>query len=514
MRRLTLVPQFGYDSLRHSMSVIEKTNLEVTVDKRHIISIGERLYAESVELLRELVNNAYDADATAVRVEISPDRISVSDNGAGMDAEGLRQYFCIGSDEKVLRSLSPRFGRERIGQFGIGKFASLAAAMRFEVITRRGSFAARVVFDKKNWESSKDIWQLPLEILSPDSVEAEGTTVVLSELTKPFDLEDSEATIKDGVPLRAPNFAVFLNGRHVPPRAFSGQHIPVLEGCRFGVVAGEIVIISKTAASPKDLGVDVKVKGVTVKKELFGMETWGPSVARVKGEINANFLPITSDRSNFVTDSEEYQEFLKAVQNVVAVIEKKLGKEADRGEDRHAGRAVKEALNRILRALALNPDFSPFGPIPYGGEPGIGGAAAEEGSARPDDATVGPEGEPGQPDKPKKPPKRRNPLVKKITPNAIVRRIKIGQNAVSVCLDFFGEAGPECFSEGNVIYINRDHPLFKRESQKRATQTMYVARLITQEIAIMTETKSPRLAFTRQSKLLKDAFADFIEKPQ
>ncbi len=188
------------------MEVIEKKNLEVTVDKRHIISIGERLYAESVELLRELVNNAYDADATEVRVDIASDRISVGDNGIGMDADGLRQYFCIGSDEKVIRSVSPRFGRERIGQFGIGKFASLSAAMRFEVITRRGPYAARVVFDKKNWESSKDIWQLPLEILSPDSVGGDGTTVILSELTKPFDLEESEATIKDGVPLRAAEF--------------------------------------------------------------------------------------------------------------------------------------------------------------------------------------------------------------------------------------------------------------------------------------------------------------------
>ena len=108
------------------MDVIGKAHLDVTVDKRHIISIGERLYAESVELLRELINNAYDADATEVRVDIAPDRISVADDGAGMDADGLRQYFCIGSDEKVIRSLSPRFGRDRIGQFGIGKFASLA----------------------------------------------------------------------------------------------------------------------------------------------------------------------------------------------------------------------------------------------------------------------------------------------------------------------------------------------------------------------------------------------------
>jgi len=82
------------------MEIKEKRELEVTVDKRHIVSIGERLYTESVELLRELVNNAYDADATEVHVEINPDRIVVRDNGTGMDLEGLKQYFIIGSDEK------------------------------------------------------------------------------------------------------------------------------------------------------------------------------------------------------------------------------------------------------------------------------------------------------------------------------------------------------------------------------------------------------------------------------
>ncbi len=71
-----------------------------------------------------------------------------------------------------------------------------------------------------------------------------------------------------------------------------------------------------------------------------------------------------------------------------------------------------------------------------------------------------------------------------------------------------GPSWPECFSEGNVVYVNRDHPLFQRESRKAATQTMHIARLVTQEISLMKETRSPRVAFSRQSQLLKDAFAE------
>jgi hypothetical protein len=496
------------------MEVKEKKKLEVTVDKRHIVSIGERLYAESVELLRELVNNAYDADATEVRVEVSPDRIEVRDNGAGMDFAGLKQYFIIGSDEKVIHSRSPRFGRVRIGQFGIGKFASLAAASRFELLTRQKDFAARVVFDKKAWEEAKDEWHLPCEILTSDPQSGDGTIVVLSELSKSFPIEDVERKLMESVPLKAPDFAVYVNGRRLYPRSLVGRRIPLLEGTKYGPVTGEIVITPKLAADFKDLGIEVKVKGATVRKDLFGMETWGKAVARVKGEINADFLPITSDRSSFIVDSDEYQEFLKIMEKVVGVIGKALGKEADRSEQRKVSRAVNEALQRIYKALARNPELSPFGPIDYGDpeEPGeVGGGAviggkskaSKESEVQPREAQAKKAAEASPKRK-----KRRHPLVKRVTPNAIVRRMRMGTESVSVCLDFFGPLGPECFSEGNVVYVNRDHPLFQRESRKAAAQTMYIARLITQEISLMKETRSPRLAFSRQSQLLKDAFSE------
>lgn len=81
--------------------------LPVTVDKSHLITIGERLYSESIELIRELVNNAYDADATEVDIKITKELIEVSDNGTGMDREGLKQYFNIGSPEKIMKAKSP-----------------------------------------------------------------------------------------------------------------------------------------------------------------------------------------------------------------------------------------------------------------------------------------------------------------------------------------------------------------------------------------------------------------------
>jgi hypothetical protein len=58
------------------------------------------------------------------------------------------------------------------------------------------------------------------------------------------------------------------------------------------------------------------------------------------------------------------------------------------------------------------------------------------------------------------------------------------------------------------VYINRDHPLYKREAKKGDAHTMHIARLLTQEIALMKDPRNPRQAFERQSKLLRDAFIE------
>ena len=67
--------------------------IPVTIDKSHIITIGERMNAESIKFIREIVNNAYDADATLVEILVAEDSIEIKDNGTGMDREGLKQWL-------------------------------------------------------------------------------------------------------------------------------------------------------------------------------------------------------------------------------------------------------------------------------------------------------------------------------------------------------------------------------------------------------------------------------------
>jgi hypothetical protein len=497
-------------------------SLPVTVDRSHLIVIGEKLYARSLELVRELVNNAYDADATEVSVQVTQDEIVVQDDGLGMDREGLLRYFQVGVPDKRENPISPRLERQRIGQFGIGKFATLAACRRFEVSTRRGDFSAKVVFDRDEWERDEGEWRLPMEIDPRPGRRREGTTVRLTALTRQLDPNAVREYLVESVPLKAPEFAVYVNGLKLVPRSLAGRRIPFLEPTPYGVVSGEAVILPASRAGTDPLGLEVKVRGVTVRRELFGMQTWGKLVTRVRGEVNADFLPLTADRSNFLVDSPEHAAFLEAMRSVTAEVETALRQIALSKENRVARKAVVEALGRIETALRRHPDLSPFGAIPTGEEIEAGGEAAlveppptrdVEAPSAPDleeDAAEG-SAEPEEPSPQEgavvEVAREARPRVRRLTPNAVIQKVRMGETGLACCIDQFGEDGPESFTEGTIIYINRDHPLYRHEAAKRDTFTRHLARLLTQELALMNERDDPRRAFQQQSLLLRESFS-------
>ena len=206
----------------------------------------------------------------------------------------------------------------------------------------------------------------------------------------------------------------------------------------------------------------------------------------------------------------------------MADVQKVYNQLASKRENQKVSRALKEALQRVHQALSLNPELSPFGVVPIAekGRPGVGEAAVETDKRQKEPAaeTIADEEAEevpgsGQEDSPteaddEKPPKERKPSIRIATPNAVVKKLKFGDTGVTCCLDHLGEDGPECLTEGTIIYINRDHPLYKRESKKKEAHILNIARLLTQEISLMKDSTNPRDAFNRQSKLLRDAFAE------
>jgi len=97
------------------------------VDSRLATLLGET-YRSSEQALKELIDNAWDADATIVRIKLpapmTSNPILIEDNGTGMTEKELRnEYLFVANDRTSRRGAeTPGLRRKVKGRKGIGKF--------------------------------------------------------------------------------------------------------------------------------------------------------------------------------------------------------------------------------------------------------------------------------------------------------------------------------------------------------------------------------------------------------
>lgn len=478
--------------------------IPVVIDKSHLVTIGEKLYTEKTSFIRELVNNGYDADATEVYVDILPSKIIIKDNGSGMDEEGLRQYFTIGSSFKKVKPISPKFGRKRIGEFGIGKFAALSACKRFEISTQRNDFRAKLVFDKDIWSRHED-WHIDIDVLPCDKNCGNGATITLYEPSVIFMPGKVRRYLMERVPITAPNFAVFLNGERVTDEIATGRKISFEKESAYGAVKGAIIIVSPEKKI-NNLGIAVTVKGVLVKYELFGLDAGRKlGSTRIAGKVNADFLPITSSRDDFLRDSEEFLCFCEIMKKELKSVLNLLKEEGDRKANLQASRVLKDALFKIGKAVKKHKNLFSETQIPVGEE-------AENFSGQDKGFKIS-EAEflPSQSNLPENLEERlenKNKTTRAkigiLGNKSVIRKLRIANMDIAVRMEHLGN-DEESLISGGVIYVNVDHPLYKTYQNNDELLTLHIARVITKELALQTGITDASHAFSIQSELLTDA---------
>ena len=91
------------------------------VEPRLLDHFGIAMYNTVEKAIGELVANAYDADATRVRITYEDDLIAVKDNGTGMTRKEVDEsYLRLGRNRRAEGETTSR-GRPVIGNKGIGK---------------------------------------------------------------------------------------------------------------------------------------------------------------------------------------------------------------------------------------------------------------------------------------------------------------------------------------------------------------------------------------------------------
>ena len=110
--------------------------LPFTIDAELLRELGERLVGKPHIVLAELVKNSYDADATEVTINFSPnkDLIEVRDNGHGMTYEDFKNFWMrIGTTHK--KEKQSKKGRLMTGSKGVGRLSVQFLANNLEIKT-------------------------------------------------------------------------------------------------------------------------------------------------------------------------------------------------------------------------------------------------------------------------------------------------------------------------------------------------------------------------------------------
>jgi hypothetical protein len=190
-------------------------NGKLETDELVLARITEGIYRQPASALRELVSNAYDADATEVVILTDAPRfgqITVRDNGRGLSPDVVTQLVKhIGGSAKrsekgkELGVTSPtnvnrsEGGRQLIGKLGIGLFSVAQFTRHFLIITKTAGDGFRTVADITLGKGDEAQAVMPLEGNSERKFET-GHYRIWRERTTDKNAQGTEIKLLDLLP--------------------------------------------------------------------------------------------------------------------------------------------------------------------------------------------------------------------------------------------------------------------------------------------------------------------------
>jgi Histidine kinase-, DNA gyrase B-, and HSP90-like ATPase len=196
------------DQLRQVTRQADSIESVLTTNDRVIARVTDGIYRQPGSAIRELIANAYDADATWVSVKTDApkfSRITIEDNGTGMSPDAVVHLLHnIGGSAKRTEqgqelgiasaddpTTSPK-GRRLIGKLGIGIFSVSQLTHSFQIVTKTEGDQYRTVVlvnlrqfadESTNGDETEfkagtyRVWRE-----TTDDADAHGTTVVLTAI--------------------------------------------------------------------------------------------------------------------------------------------------------------------------------------------------------------------------------------------------------------------------------------------------------------------------------------------
>ena len=339
--------------------------------------LGINLYSNTSAVLSEAVANAWDADATEVRININEDEIRIYDNGIGMNLTDINdKYLTVGYQKRSISGVTPKFERPVMGRKGIGKLSLFSIANNIKVFSKNKDALNGFEINSEDLKTAINANQdyHPRDIPTTGiNIEDSGTVIILSDLKKKR-TSVLATYLKQRLARRFAilgeknNFQVFIEDEPIAisdrnylskaqcvwmylPQDGSDAYkdelksqlkddriklceerpsIITIEGKKYSV-SGWIA----TCKEPKELDDDdnlnrivIMVRGKMAKEDIFSeIGTTALYSKYIFGEIHADFLDLdseaditTSSRQDFFEDEERYVALKTFIENELTTI--------------------------------------------------------------------------------------------------------------------------------------------------------------------------------------------------
>lgn len=281
-----------------------------------------KTWVSPIEIVKELVENAFDEDATKVLVTVLNNGSIAIEDDAGMDENGMEKFLLLGSPHKRTEAISPRLKRIRTGRYGTGRLSFLTSFDTMRIRTRRKNFTKALVINTGVLERLYT-GNAKLDDLKEPPLKRDGTELVMTGAKTQLDLFKITKEIRRLAVLRQPLFEVYIKtAERFKEWNFDGSQIikaPDIQGHRIpvnldtGKITGEI-IIARRPLSDDERGIAVMVGNHIVMRSNFGFDT---KLNRVTGFVRCDSLTTRfADKSAIIEDGE-YTKFNQLMKTFV-----------------------------------------------------------------------------------------------------------------------------------------------------------------------------------------------------
>jgi Histidine kinase-, DNA gyrase B-, and HSP90-like ATPase len=281
-----------------------------------------KTWVSPTEVVKELIENAFDEDATRVLVTILNNGSIVIEDDAGMDHNAMERFLLLGSPHKRNESISPKLKRIRTGRYGTGRLSFLTSFESMRIRTKRNNFTKALLINAGVLEKLYT-GNAKIEEVKEPPLKRDGTELFMTGVKTQLDMFRIMKETRKLAVLRQPVFEVYIKtaekfkewnfdaSQIIRAPEIQGHRIPVnLDNSR---IVGEI-IIARRPLSDDERGIAVMVGNHIVMRSNFGFDT---KLNRVTGFVRCDSLTTRfADKSAIIEDSE-YARFYQAMKTFV-----------------------------------------------------------------------------------------------------------------------------------------------------------------------------------------------------